>query len=52
VFEFKDMRTHVSDRIAVGSVLLLRIELLDERSDVQGHGGRESVVLGPQAEPK
>jgi hypothetical protein len=40
---------HVSDRIAVGSMLFLRIELLDERSDMRGDGSRESVVLDPQA---
>jgi len=36
----------------VGSMLFLRIELLDEPSDMRGDGGRESVVLDPQAVPK
>ena len=43
---------HVSDPIAVGSMLFLRIELLDERSDMRGDGSRERVVLDPQAVPK
>ena len=47
-----DIRTHGSDPIAVGSMLFLRIELLDERSDTRGNGSRERVVVGPQAVPK
>jgi hypothetical protein len=42
----------VSDPIAVGSMLFLRIELLDERGDTRGDGSRERVVVGPQALPK
>jgi hypothetical protein len=33
-------------------MLFLRIELLDEPSDMRGDGGREGVVLDPQAVPK
>jgi hypothetical protein len=33
-------------------MLFLRIELRDERSDMQGDGSRERVVVGPQAVPK
>ena len=50
-FEFNDIRTCVG-RIAAGSMLFLRIELLEERSDMRRDGGRESVVLNPQAVPK
>jgi hypothetical protein len=46
-----DIRTHVSDRIALGSMLFLRIESLDERSDMRGDGSRESVVLILEALP-
>ena len=43
---------HVSDPIAVGPTLFLRIELVDERSDTRGNGRRERAVVGPQALPK
>jgi hypothetical protein len=33
-------------------MLFLRIELLDERSDMRGDGSRESVILDPQAVSK
>ena len=31
--------------------LFLRLELLDERSDMRGDGRRESVVLDPEVVP-
>jgi hypothetical protein len=37
---------------AARSMLFLRIELLDERSDMRGDGSREGVVLHPQAVPE
>jgi hypothetical protein len=47
---FDDIRTQCVGPHCCGS-LFLRFELLDERSDMQGDGSRESVVLDPEVVP-
>ena len=47
---FDDIRTQCVGPHCCRS-LFLRFELLDERSDMQGDGSRESVVLDPEVVP-
>jgi hypothetical protein len=47
---FDDIRTQCIGPHCCGS-LFLRFELLDERSDMQGDGSGESVVLDPEVVP-
>jgi|SRR5262245_45501496 len=50
-FALNDVRTRVSGPRRFGSMLFLRFELLDERSEMRGNGIGESVVLILKALP-
>src|SRR5262249_11254660 len=50
-FEYNDTSHFFRPVIACGSVLFLRFELTDERSELRGDGAREGVVLVLEALP-
>src|SRR5262249_42197647 len=50
-FEYNDTSHFFRPVIAFGSVLFLRFELPDERSELRGDGAREGVVLVLEALP-